>query len=113
MMGLPLLYVRPTSPDEWRAWSFNHAANHYDFIFAAAQQKNQNLSQYILDPMDPDNLGMWLYQHQEMHNQINAVLATSGFDLLGLDWDDASQFQEWLRLNGDEHIRLSAALGVG
>jgi hypothetical protein len=63
--------------------------------------------------MNPDDLGMWNYQHQVMHNQLNAALGTQGFDLLELDWQDPDQFTEWLRLNGDEHTRLSAALGVG
>ena len=112
-MSLPYLYATPTDASSWRAWSFNHAANHYDMIFAVTQQKQQNLAQYILDPMDPENLGMWLYQHQVMHNQVNAVLKSQGFDLLELDWQDADQFQEWLRLNGDEHVRISAALNIG
>lgn len=191
-MGLPFLYMQPRDAASWRAWSFNHAANHYDLIAAASAyqqlqvtiattvatppghpvlefdavndvrdgmpavdltnsaaipvgavvqaftgtevQLSENaahtiaigdnilfgsgmsalpLNQYILDPMDPNNLGMWLYQHATMHDQLNTVLGTSGLDLLGLDWEDPEQFAAWLRLNGDEHIRFSAALGVG
>lgn len=112
-MSLPLLYVQPETPEEWSAWSFNHAANHYDWVRLALQEKNQQIAQYQLDPMDPQNLGFWLYTHQEMHNQINAVLGTSGYDLLSLDWQDPDQFALWLQQNGDEHQRISAALGVG
>lgn len=78
-----------------------------------AGQNSTPLQQYILDPLDPNNLGMWNYQHQLMHSQLNALLGTQGFDLLSLDWQDPAQFAEWLRLNGDEHVRLSTALGVG
>lgn len=190
-MGLPSLYSQPSDAASWRAWSFNHAANHYDMLAAAqayqqasvtlattatttagnaamefaavngvrvgmevadltnsaaivagavvtgfnaslvqisidaAQNINTGddilfaglnsmpLAQYILDPMNPNDLGMWNYQHQIMHNQLNALLGTQGFDLLSLDWQDPAQFAEWLRLNGDEHTRLSAALRVG
>jgi hypothetical protein len=112
-MGLPLLYSQPSDDDSWRSWSFNHAANHYDMLQAVLVQKNQNLTMFCLDPMDPDNLGLWLYQHQEMHNQVNTVLKTQGYDLLALDWDDPDQFNEWLRLNGDEHVRISTALNIG
>lgn len=196
-MSLPALFTVPQSPEEWRAWSFSHASNHYDWI-AAAQLKQQNpivlatnhataagnnvltfasttslqingtiyqmyiidqttpeaiptgttikgsnptqiemsnnaaspgvgsgdsigftltqpldLQQFQLDPMDPNNVGLWLYNHQFMHNQMNQVLGTSGFDFLDLDWSDPDQLQEWLRLNGAEHQRISAALGVG
>ena len=112
-MGLPLLYSQPTDDDSWRSWAFNHAANHYYILQAVLVQKSQNLTQFCLDPMDPDNLGLWLYQHQEMHDQVNALLATTGYDLLSYDWDDPDEFAEWLRLNGDEHTRINAALNIG
>lgn len=113
-MSLPSLYVQPQDTDAWRAWSFNHSANHFDMLAAAQEQKNvTGLQQFILDPMDLNNLGQWLYNHQVMHNQLNAALGTQGFNLLGFDWEDPQQFSMWLRLNGDEHVRLSAALGVG
>lgn len=195
-MGLPLLYAQPETPESWRAWSFNHASNHYDWI-SAAQDKQQTptvlvtnaataagnnvlgfastaalqvngviyqasivdqtttgvipsgtlisgsnptqiqmsenatgtgvakgdsiaftptqpamFQQLLLDPMDRENMGMWLYNHQESHNQINSFLGTSGYNLLDLDWDDPDQFALWLKLNGDEHTRISAALGL-
>lgn len=191
-MGLPQLYMQPHDPSSWRAWSFNHAANHYDLVTAGlAYQQSQvtlattaatlpgnntlefgavngvrdgmavadlttpatiaagarvtgftgtlvamsvnasatiaigdnilfgsgvaslPLEQFILDPMDPDDLGMWLYLHATTHDQLNQVLGTSGFGLVDLDWHDPDQFAEWLRLNGDEHTRFCTALGVG
>jgi len=112
-MSLPFIYSQPETPDDWTAWSFNHGANHYDIIQAAFVSKGDNLTTYIMDPMDRENLGTWLYQHQILHNQINQVLGTQGFDLLTLDWTDEDQLAEWLQLNGSEHQRLSAALGIG
>ena len=117
-MGLPQLYVQPNDASSWRAWSFNHAANHVDLIAAgSAYQRthgtNLPLEQFILDPMNPDDLGMWLYLHATMHDQLNQVLGTSGFGLVDLDWHDPDQFAEWRRLNGDEHTRFCTALGVG
>lgn len=112
-MSLPFLYSVPSDADSWKAWSFNHAANHYDMVFAVQQQKNQNLAQYLLDPIDPDNIGMWLYNHQVMHNQVNAALGTQGFNLLGLDWQDPEQFQNWLNLNATEHQQICSKLNIG
>ena len=112
-MSLPLLYAAPTTPAEWAAWSFNHAANHNDIANNINIQKKQNLSIYVLDPIEPNNLGDWLYLHQLMHAQANAALGTQGFDLLAYDFTDADGFAMFLRLNGDEHLRLSQAVGVG
>lgn len=112
-MSLPYIYSTPSSPDDWRKWSFNHAANHYDWLSAVLDQKDQQLEQFILDPMNVDSLGTWFYWHQTMHDQVNLALGTSGYNLLALDWENEEQFQLWLRENGDEHVRVSAALGVG
>lgn len=113
IVSLPYIYFQPQTQDDWTKWAWNHGANHYDLVAAVQDQKNQQLQIFVMSPVDPDNLGLWLYQHQTMHNQVNAALGTPGYDLLSLDWDDPDQFAQWLRLNGDEHQRLSAALGVG
>lgn len=112
-MGLPLIYAQPSTAEDWAAWAFNHAANHYDWISAASLQKNQNLTQFCFNPLNPDALGVFLYQHQIAHNQANALLGFPGFDLLSLDWQDKEAFAEWILLNGDEHQRISAALNLG
>lgn len=193
-MSLPALYAQPSSPDEWRRWAFNHAAEHYqtaDLInarlntpltlvttaetttgnkileFAAVPSTIVNgyistavtdstnavipdgtiinaisstevelsnevtgnvldgdsivftpssyvaLPLFQLNPLDPNDIGIWLYWHQEMHNDANAALNTSGYDLLALDWQDPDELAEWLRLNGDEHVRWDGALNGG
>jgi len=113
VVSLPAIYGRPKTQDEWSAWSFNHAANHNDWIPQIFRVKNQIATQYLLDPLDPNDLGMWLYEHQSAHDQANFALGTQGYNLLSLDWQDEDQFAQWLRLNGAEHQRISAALGVG
>ena len=110
-MSLPKLYAFPTSQEDWRGWFFNHAANHYDWVNAPLAA-GQMLVQYPLDKSDFSDMGMWFYQHQIMHNQANALLKTTGFDLSVLDWEDPDQLRNWLNLNGNEHVRISAALGV-
>lgn len=111
-MGLPLLYSQPDSDESWKAWTFNHAAIHYTIVGAIQVSKNANPSQYCLDPVDQNDLDTFLYQHQVMHNQTNAILGTQGYDLLELDWDDPEQFEQWLRLNGDEHQKWAQILKV-
>ena len=113
-MSLPQLYARPENEDDWKAWAFSHAANHYDWIPAIQNKKSiTGLTQFVLSPVDPNDLGMWLYQHQVAHDQANAALGTTGYNLLELDWKDPDQFAMWLRLNGTEHQRISGVLGIG
>ena len=110
-MSLPALYKFPEDQGDWAGWSFNHAANHYDWLLSP-MLTGKKLDQFMLDPMNPDDIGMWLYHHQTMHDQINAALGTKGLDLLLLDWEDSDQLRNWLNTNAAEHIRISAALGV-
>ena len=112
-MSLPFLYSTPKDDDEWQAWGFNHAAGHYDWVRVVGTTKNVELQQFNISQIDPQDLGMWLYTHQVMHDEVNAALGTTGYNLLELDWEDPDQLAQWLRLNGDEHVRISAALGVG
>ena len=112
-MSLPFLYFVPNSDDDWKAWAFNHAADHYSIVNQVFISKSQNLTPFILSPMDKDDVGMWLYQHAIMHSQMNQAVGTSGNDLLSLDWSDPDQFAQWLRLNATEHQAVSAALGLG
>lgn len=113
-MSLPYLYSRPQTEDDWNSWAFNHSAIHYDWVPAIQTLKGiTGLQQFILSPIDPDDLGMWLYNHQIAHDQANAALGTTGYNLLALNWKDPDEFAMWLRLNGDEHVRIGAAIGVG
>jgi hypothetical protein len=113
-MSLPYIYYQPQSPDDWQSWGFNHAANHYDWIPAIQQKKNIiGLQQFVLNPIDPENVGMWLYNHQAAHTQANLALGTHGYDLLSIDFSDPEQFAMWIRLNAAEHQRISGILGIG
>ena len=112
-MSLPFLYSAPADQDEWQAWAFNHAAIHYDIVNALQTQKNvAGLQQFMLHPIDFGNFGIFLYYHQTMHNQANAALGTSGFDLLEVDLNNPSDLRQWLQMNGDEHQRFNAVLQV-
>lgn len=111
-MSLPMLYMQPNTDDEWLAWSFNHAATHYTVHDAVTVQKKINLDQFVLDPINRRDLGMWLYNHQVMHSQVNAALGVQGYDLLSFDFEDPQQLQTWLGLNGAEHQNWNKILVV-
>ena len=111
-MALALICEQPETPVDWRAWSFAHMAHHRDVFRAIYQRDSVSLTLYLLDPIIEDNLGNWLYQHQTMHQQMDALLGIAGYDLLGLDWEDPDALAEWISLNGDEHYQAAAILGV-
>ena len=90
----------------------NNVGNGDEILFGPGANVKP-LTQFQLSPVDPSNMGMWFYQHQIMHAQINAVLGTQGFNLLDYDWSDPDQLTEWLNQNAAEHQTICAALRIG
>jgi hypothetical protein len=111
-MGLAAIYEVPQERDDWAFWSFNHAAHHTDIVRVLYETKGVQLSSFLLDPMDPDNMDRWLYWHQTMHTEMDLVLNITSNNLLDLDWRDDGQLQEWINFNGSEHYQATTLLGV-
>ena len=113
-MTVAALLNIPTNQEQFDDWSFAHAAHHRDCIRAAFEQKHVQLSEYILDPINlAEGFGEWTYWHQNMHNDMNAVLKTNGFDLTDVNWQDQSQFASFIQNNENEHYQWATILGVG
>lgn len=111
-MGLASIANVPRSREELLAWSFNHMAHHRDVQRRIYQVFRIALAEYPLDPMNPDDLGVWSYQHQTMHNNTNAVLGTVGTNLLDVNWQDEAERAEWVFLDMAEHLAWNQKLGV-
>lgn len=71
------------------------------------------LAEYPLYPIDLNYLGIWLYNHQTMHTQMDAVLGIAGYNLLELDWTQPGQLADWISFNVNEHIQACRILGIG
>ena len=92
MSAVAALYNVPSTLGELDTWSFAHAAHHHDIVRTIYQKSGKRLDEYVLDPFDPVNPHNWLYQHQLMHNQMDAILLISGFDLLDVDMTNPNEF---------------------
>ncbi len=112
-MALAALTNVPSDKDELDMWGFCHMAHHRDINQRVFELLNVHLDEYILDPLNPNNPGGWGNQHQAMHNQVNLILGTSGFDLTQPDWKDPSNLAGWVQSNSLEHRQWADLLGVG
>ena len=112
MSAIAALMNTPSTPQELNEWSFAHAAHHRDINRVLFQKVGAVLPEYVLDPVDLDSW-TWLYQHQELHNKMDALLAISGYDLLDVDFKNQEQLAGWIDLNGDEHFQAANILGIG
>jgi len=111
-MGLASIANVPDDQNAMNQWAFSHMAHHRDIIAAIRNRFNIILPEYILDPLDPNDLGTWGYQHQIMHNQMDTVLGIAGNDLVDVSWKDKGERSVWIDLNFREHLQANAILGV-
>lgn len=112
-MALAALYNVPGSNEELAQWSFAHAAHHHDLIQAVQQKFGLTSQEYVLDPVNPDDMGTWIYNHQVAHWLLDQQIGGQGFDLTDVDWKDRGQLAGWIWLNAVSHYNYSLVLGVG
>ncbi len=112
-MSVAAIFNVPKDVTELNEWAFSHMANHRDIIRVIYNIFAVALPEYVLDPINPEDTGVWQRQHQEMHRDMNSILGTSGFNLLGLDWHDENKLAAWVQLNAIEHRQASDPLRLG
>ncbi len=113
MSDIAALYNVPGTPEELSQWAFAHAAHHVDINRVIFNTTGVALPSYVLDPIDPENTGVWSYQHQLMHQAQNAVLGIDGNDLLDVDFKNQNELAGFVQLNASEHYQAANALGIG
>jgi hypothetical protein len=115
-MSLAALWNIPKTSDQLAQWSFVNAAAHRDIVRIIFQKSGRQLDSYVLDPIRPhdeDNFQAWLYQHQVMHQQMDAILGIQGYDLLELDFSDDGLTAGWVQSHAIEHQQAGQILGLG
>lgn len=100
-------------PESFNVWAFAHMDHHRSINRAIYSSLLVALPEFSLDPIPlGDDSGAWMYQHQTMHNNQNAILGISGFDISEVKWRDKSLLEGWVWLHAQEHYQASQILGV-
>lgn len=113
MSGIAGIYNVPSTQDELNTWAATHATHHLLIIETIYRLLGIQLTQYVLDPIDPADSEGWLLQHQNMHADFDALLGISGYNLLDVNMQDQNEFAGWIFLNSDEHYQASNILEIG
>src|SRR5579859_2770391 len=110
MSAIAALYNVPSNRAELDVWAFCHAAHHRDINRKIYASTGIALIESILDPINPADTGVWLYQHQQMHDQFEPILGIAGYDLLDVDWSNQDQLAGWILLNSSVHRQAADIL---
>lgn len=113
-MSLATLQNEPSTHDEatFAEFSFSNQDSHNKIVNAVFSQKGISLPIYTLDPIPLFDMGVWLRNHQQMHNDMNGVTGVSGNDLSSVDWNNEEQKSYWMQLHWAEHQQNEQALGI-
>lgn len=113
-MSLASLLNIPATDDvrSFDEFSFSNADQHFIVTRAIAAQKSINLPYYVIDPMPFSDIGVWLYEHQQWHNNINGILGVAGLDFTSVDFSNEEQAASWIRLHFSEHLSWAQKLGT-
>ena len=71
------------------------------------------LPEYMLHPSNPDDTGVWEDQHQQMHQDMDALLGINGFDLTNVNFENEAYLAGWIQLHFNEHYQAANILGIG
>lgn len=103
----------PSTKHEWDIWSWHHRLSHSALLTAALQQKGAQLTDYVLDPINFDNVPDFLERNQQMHVDLGTIVGGQFNDLTDVDFKDKLQLQPWIFLHYQDHLLFEQRLGVG
>lgn len=111
-MALATLYNVPSSPNELNVLSFSNQDEHNKIAAAIQAKYTVVVPSFVLDPMPINDMGVWLQQHQVLHNIMNGILGTNSDDLTDVNFKDLSQVSEWVWLHAQEHYQAASLLNL-
>ena len=111
-MSVANLFNVPGDEATLLQFSFANMAEHHKIAQTLFDDRGIRVDIFILDPLPINDPGVWLYQHQQAHNDQNAALGISGNDLTTVDLKDQGQFAAWIRLHAIEHREGAQILGL-
>lgn len=102
-MALATLYNVPSNLQEMNVFSFTNMNEHVKISAALLADFGISSPVFILDPLPLVDPGVWLYQHQTLHNIMNSISGGNSNDLTAVNFNDKGQLSEWIWLHAQEH----------
>ena len=105
-MSLATLMSPLLTPEDFAEWTFSNRADHDEIAAMILQKHNIMIPKFILEPVVPGNVQVFLLGHQAMHDAEAKALGIDAQNFLGED------IKDWLWDHIDQHRRERQALGI-
>lgn len=103
----------PHTDQDWQFFSWNHRLSHDRIRQKIKTTYGYSLTDYQIDPMDPNAIKDFLQNNAQLHGDMNAALRLPGIDLLDADLTKQNQKVSWFNFHYLEHYYAEQKLGVG
>jgi hypothetical protein len=112
-MMLAALLKIPHRNEDWSEFSWHHRLSHDRIRQAIKAKYGYDLTDYQIDPMEPQAMQQFLQNNSQLHSAMNATLHLPGIDLLDAKLDQENTLVSWINRHWQEHFYAEAALGIG
>lgn len=102
----------PRTNEEWQRYSFDHRDSHDRIRAAISQKHGVSLTDYQIDPINPESVQQFLQNNASLHTDMNGVLKTQSSDLEDADLSNERELQAWVRLHYQEHLNAELVLEI-
>jgi len=102
----------PQTEEQWQQFSYDHRNSHDKIRAAILKKYGVNLTDYLVDPINLNDLKQFLQNNATLHTDMNAILKSQSADLLDVKLDDPQQVSAWINLNYQEHQNAEQLLGI-
>ena len=103
----------PHTNDDWSKWSLNHRLSHDRIRQAIKAHYGYDLTDHLVDPMDPKAMEQFLQNNSELHDDMNSALSLPGVDLQDTDLSKPNELESWINFHYLEHQSAEFKLGTG
>lgn len=110
-MGLAQIENVPQTDADKATFDFSHQDLHRMLIeYLQPLFPDEVLDAWVIDPFDAAS-EVNVYQHQNMHNQLDNLLGTPNYDMTTLNWQDPGSRAGWVNDNYQSHLNYSQIVG--
>lgn len=109
---LPALENIPKSDSDWKFWAWHHRDSHNRIRSAILRKKGLNLTDYQIEPINPNDMTSFLQNNSSLHDDMNSALGLQSTDLQDANLGNERELDAWIKLHWQEHQNAEQASGA-
>ena len=105
---LPALENIPKTDSDWKIWAWHHRDSHNRIRSGVFKQKGVILTDYQVEPINPNDMTSFLQNNSNLHDDMNSALGLQSTDLQDANLGDERELAAWIKLHALEHFYAEA-----